>query len=576
MNKLFFIQGVNMPKREFPRSFVPEDLDLSSWPAIEAQFKRLESRRIRGAKGLERWLLDMSELLACVNEEWMRLYIAMTTQTDDKDRERAYLDFVQNIQPKLRFAALRLMRKYTKSSARKLLPADRFRVLDSSFSNRVELFNRKNLRLEVREEKLKQRYQKLTGAMAVKFDGKERTLQQMGRYLEEPDRETRRRAWEGVAKRRLRDRDRIEGLFDKLFRLRLEMAGNAGFDDYIEYTFRSKERFDYTVDDCGKFHDAVEKAVVPAFHGLQEERRERLGVDGLRPWDLNVDPEGAPPLRPFKDAKELVEKAGRVFMRLDPELGAQFAMMAENDLLDLESRKGKAPGGYCADYQERRLPFIFMNAAGLDRDVNTLIHESGHSFHNLACRQEPLLHYRFYPSEAAEVASMGMELLAAPFLEEFYSEDDARRSRRKHLEQIVMLLPWIATIDSFQQWLYTHTGHTREDRRNAWLAVKKKFGGIEDFSGYEDALAFEWHRQLHIFLHPFYYIEYGIAQLGALELWQKAMQDREEALAKYKEALALGGSRPLPEFFRTAGLNFDFSEKRIKKLVEDVIWEIRR
>jgi oligoendopeptidase F len=562
-------------EKEFKRRFVPEDLDLASWPELEALFKGLESRRFRSSDGLERWLLDMSELLSCIYEEGTRLYIAMTSQTDDKDRERAYLEFIRNIRPRVRLATLRLMKKYLRSGARGHLPGDRYFVLDRSFANRVDIFRRKNLALEVREAKLAQRYQKIMGGMTVRFEGKEQTLQQMARYLEEPDRNLRQKAWEKVVKRRLKDRDRIDDIFEKLFRIRNDIAQNANLPGFRDYAFRDYERFDYTVADCEGFQQAVENVVVPEFRALQEERRERLGVDSLRPWDLNADPGGRPPLRPFRDAGELVERTRNIFSKLDGELGSKFSMMSEESLLELESRKGKAPGGYSASLEDRRVPFIFMNAAGMDRDVYILLHESGHSFHTLACRDEPLIQYRHSPLEFAEVASMGMELLAGQFIDEFYSEEDARRSWRDHLEGIVNILPWIATIDAFQHWLYTHPEHTREDRRDAWLQLKDRFGGIEDYEGYEDALTFQWHRQLHIFIHPFYYIEYGIAQLGALELWQLARKDKEKALENYKKALALGGSKPLPELFKAAGLNLDFSEKRIAALVEDVMAETK-
>jgi oligoendopeptidase F len=564
-----------MNVEKIPRQFVPEGLDLKSWSEIEKKFNALQSRRFRSREGLERWLFDLSELLACLGEEWAHLYIAMTTQTHDREREKSYLDFIQDIKPKARLATLKLMKKYMNSGARRLVPKDRYFVLERSFANQVELFSRKNLRLEVREAKLSQRYQKLMAGMTIRFDGKEQTLQQMARYLEEQDRILRQKAWEKIAARRLKDRARIEDIFDKLFKLRKEIAQNAGLADYREYAFRDKERFDYTVEDCENFHRSVEKLVVPAVRGLQEDRRERLGLDNLKPWDLNVDPEGRPRLRPFEDAAELIEKTRLVFQKLDPELGDQFAMMADNQLLDLESRKGKAPGGYSTSLEETRVPFIFMNAAGRDSDLYTLLHEAGHSFHTLACRGDPLIQYRHSPLEFAEVASMGMELLAGQLIDEFYPAEEAKRSWRAHLEEIIRILPWIATIDAFQHWLYTHPDHTSEDRREAWLAIKDRFRGIEDYQGYEDALAFQWHSQLHIFQHPFYYIEYGIAQLGALELWQSARKDSAQALRNYKQALALGGARPLPELFKAAGLNFDFSEKRIGSLVQNLLAGIR-
>ena len=551
--------------RDYPRRFVPEALDAGDWTQLEPLFDELERRELSTPEALERWLLDRSELTAVIREEGTVRYIRMTCQTDNPDYEKAYLHFVEEIEPKLKPRFHRLDELYVRSPARARLPEARYLVLDRKLRNSVELFREANVPLETEEEKLGQRYQKITGAMTVRYDGREQTLQQMARYLEEPDRAVRQEAWELIVERRLRDKDELDEIFDELLRLRQQIAENAGFANYRDYAFKKRERFDYTPEDCEEFHEAVERHVVPLMRALQRRRQAELGVKELRPWDLNVDPEGKPPLRPFSSAKELVEGCCEVFSRVDPELGAQFGRLAELGLLDLESRKGKAPGGYQATLEERRLPFIFMNAVGRDSDVRTLLHEGGHAFHTFAVRDEPLVAYRHAPLEFAEVASMGMELLSAPHLDVFYSPADADRSRRRHLETIVTLLCWIATIDAFQHWLYTHPGHPREARLAKWVELHERFGGLESWAGYEDALRWGWQRQLHLYLHPFYYIEYGIAQLGALGLWLRSQQNYEEAVRLYRRALALGGSRPLPELFEAAGLPFDFGEGAVSR-----------
>jgi oligoendopeptidase F len=307
---------------------------------------------------------------------------------------------------------------------------------------------------------------------------------------------------------------------------------------------------------------------------IHQRHREMMGVESLRPWDLAVDPLGRPPLHPFDDVEKLAAGSESIFREVDPELGAQFAFLRGRQLLDLANRKGKAPGGYQTTLEDERLPFIFMNAVGLDSDVRTLLHEGGHAFHTLAARGEPLSAYRESPLEFCEVASMSMELLGARRLESFYNDADADRSARKLLEGIVLILPWIATVDAFQHWIYTHPGHTRDERRAAWRSLLERFGGEVDWSGYEEARDHSWHRQLHIFLYPFYYIEYGIAQLGALQIWQRSLTDRAEAVAGYKKALALGGSRPLPELFAAAGTRFDFGDELIASLMRTVRTEL--
>ncbi|MEK7765793.1 MAG: M3 family metallopeptidase, partial [bacterium] len=370
---------------------------------------------------------------------------------------------------------------------------------------------------------------------------------------------------------RLADRDALEGLFEAQLALRGRIARHADCPDYRAYAFKLYQRFDYGPAECEAFHRAVETSVVPLLRRLQAERRRAMGLAALRPWDLAVDPAGRPPLKPFATAGELEERAARLFRRLDPALGARFDRMRELGLLSLENYKGKAPGGYQETYAERRLPFIFMNAVGTDQDVQTLVHEGGHAFHAFAARDHAVRAYRSTGAEFAEVASMGMELLALPYLDEFYPDPEVRsRAVRARLETIVEILPWIAAVDAFQHWIYTHPGHDREERRGAWVALLERFGGDVDWSGFEPERASLWHRQLHLFVCPFYYIEYGIAQLGALGLWRAARRDPAAALAAYRRALALGGSRPLPELFAAAGLPFDLSERTVAPLAEEL------
>jgi oligoendopeptidase F len=430
----------------------------------------------------------------------------------------------------------------------------------------------------------------------VNFRGEEKTLVQIGRYLEEPDRALRQEAWELVAKRRLQESEKFDNIFDELIKLRQQIAANAGFKNYRDYAFRKMGRFDYTPDDCAKFHDAVEKKIMPAVREIQNERKRQLKLEKLRPWDLAVDPQNRAALKPFVGVGEMVSRTQKIFNQLDPELATNFQQMQDLKLLDLDNRKGKAPGGYQSTLSEARVPFIFMNAIGLQRDVETILHEAGHAFHAQATRDEDLYSYRNAPIEFCEVASMSMELLGNEFLEEFYPADivaqasslsgeaekqkhtgkmpvplrspEANRARKTHLEGIIGFFPWMATVDAFQHWIYTHANHTRAERDATYLALMDRFGGEVDYSGHEKSRTYSWHRQLHIFIHPFYYVEYGIAQLGALQVWANSRRDKVKSLADYKKSLALGGSRPLPELFSAAGCKFEFSAKTIQPLVK--------
>jgi oligoendopeptidase F len=560
----------------FARRWLPADAELTTWEQIEPWYQQLLNRPITSPAELEEWLLDAGELNAAVSQVGVERYIAMTCQTDDPQRKAAHLEWVREVEPKLKPLQNALREKYLDSPHRAALPAERYRVFDRAQQNRRELFREANIPRETELAELEQQYQEIIGAMTVQFQGKELTTAQMAPYLEETDRALRQEAWELVASRRLADRDRLDDLFDRMVRLRVAVAREAGFASYTDYAYRSRERFDYGVEDVARFRDAIEQVVVPLARDLQEQRRQALGVETLRPWDLSVDPLGRPPLRPFADAEQFAEGTRKLFDMVDPELGAQFGFLQRQGLLDLANRKGKAPGGYQTTLEDDRLPFIFMNAVGIDGDLRTLLHEGGHAFHALAARSEPLAPYREAPIEFCEVASMSMELLAGRDPGVFYSQADADRSYRQLLEGIVLIFPWIATVDAFQHWIYAHPDHDRDQRRAAWTALLDRFGGIVDWSGYEEARASSWHRQLHIFLYPFYYIEYGIAQLGALGIWKRSLSDGREAIQSYRRALALGGSRPLPELFQAAGLPFAFDADTLQPLMDTIREQLAR
>ena len=505
------------------------------------------------------------------------LYIRMTCQTDDAARVQSYTDFLETIVPATKVFEDRLNTKYLKEFERFALAEDRYGIYTRAVRTDIELFNEKNVEVQTKVDLLSQEYQGICGAMMVEFDGQERTLQEMGKFLLEPDRALRERAWRASSQRRLRESAKLDRLFDQMLALRDEVGRNAGFDNFRDYKFKSLHRFDYTPQDCRQYHESIERLVVPLWTQILEQRKATMKLADLRPWDTSVDPLGRAPLKPFEKVDDLVDGCREIFCRVDPDLGAQFSQMADTGLLDLVSRRGKAPGGYQSTLNEARKPFIFMNAVGIDGDVRTLLHEGGHAFHALACAADPLLDYRHGPMEFNEVASMGMELLADRHLDVFYGQEDEARSRVKHLEDVIFTLVWVATIDAFQHWIYEHPRHSAAERREEWLAIRKRFsGGVVDWSGLDEEQAFLWHWQLHIFEVPFYYIEYGIAQLGALQLWLNGKKDRAKTLRQYREGLSLGGSRPLPELFTAAGLRFDFSEKMIAPMIEEVQKELTR
>jgi oligoendopeptidase F len=552
------------------RRFVPQQIDFADFTQLQPLYSELLARKLFSAADHERWLADLSELTAAVDEFGQRRYIDKSCHTDDPDIEKRYMQFVEEIEPKIKPLFFQLQKRLLDSPGVGRLDLKRYAILIRQWQWDVEIFREQNVPLQTEAIRLITDYDKISGAMTVQFGGKELTMPQMLRFGEQTDRAVRQASWEASANRRLQDRDVNDEIFDKLLSLRQQIAVNAGLPDYRAYVWKLYKRFDYTPQLCLDFADAIAQTCVPLVKQLDAQRKMELGVESLRPWDLAVDPKNRAPLEPFREDQTnvFIDKTKSIFDRLSPELGEEFESLRRNKNLDLESRKGKQPGGYQASLEESKQPFIFMNAAGLQRDVETLLHEGGHAFHHLAAAAvEPLVFLRSAPMEFCEVASMSMEMLGSEHFDVFYNDADAARARRTMIEGVIRFFPWMATIDVFQHWLYTHPGHSRAQRTEQWLSILDRFGGGVDWTGYDTIRQSSWQRQLHLYHNPFYYVEYGIAQLGALQLWLKAKQDPNRAMSNYRAALQLGGTRPLPDLFSAAGIRFDFSQKMLGPLM---------
>ena len=545
----------------------PAALADATWPDIAAYYDALATEPPTRASARE-WLRQWSLLEELVNEASSQSLIAYTGNTADAEAESRYLRFVSEIQPNAEARQTGLAKLLIATG---IDDAD-IAVLLREFRTTVSIFRNENVQRFAQIEELSAAYQKLAGGLSVEIDGRTLTIPQLQPLLESDDRAARERAFRAGAAAYLSHRDTMADLFEKMYALRQDVARASGFDDFQAFAFASKHRYDYTAADVARFHDAVAAVVTPAAARVHAYRRERLGVEALRPWDLAVDADGLAPLRPFRDAEEFVATSGRIFSTLDEDLGLRFADMARDGLLDLESRPNKAPGGYCTTLHHRKQPFVFMNAVGVSDDVTTLVHEAGHCFHAYLASDKELIWQRGTGSEAAELASMSMELLAAPLFAMpvgYYTPDQARRAQAAHLEDVLLALPHIASVDAFQRWIYTSgAGHDRDARDAAWLALRQRFEQGVDWSGLDRERTARWYRQLHIFELPFYYIEYGIAQLGALQLWKRSLTDPAAALAGYKAALRLGGTRTLPELYAVAGARLVFDADGMRELVE--------
>ena len=557
-------------------TFIPEDFDASSWENIEPYVDDLIQRNLSCSSCLEKLISDSSNLAEHISETGALLYIGMTCDTENETKKNDFLNFVENIRPKLSKFSDKLNRRIAEHPSVGDLP-DRYDLMIRGIKSDIDIFREENIPLGVEQTKLVTKAQGITGSMTVEFEGEERTFPEMKAFLESNNRSVREKAWKSMVSRWMNDSEELSEIFDELIKIRHEIAKNAGFDSYTNYMFKAMHRFDYTVEDCLTFHNSIEKVCMPIVREINEKRRSSFNLEILSPWDVNEksgsgpDIEGKNPLRPFDNVGEMVQKLSELFHRMSRDLGNKFDKLVEMDTLDLETRKGKAPGGYQYYLEKSRVPFIFMNAAGLQGDLETMIHESGHAFHSLYCVHLDLIDERNYPIEFAEVASMSMELLTQDEWKIFYDNDDeVNRAILSHLEGVVFLLPWIATIDAFQHWIYANPNHTREERKEYWLSLRDRFGSKMDWKDNEDFRELSWQQQGHLFGVPFYYIEYGIAQLGALQLWQTHRKSPEKALKDYENAMKLGNTKILPELFAAAELKLGFDEKHVDSLINEV------
>ncbi|NRA10535.1 MAG: M3 family oligoendopeptidase [Crocinitomicaceae bacterium] len=553
------------------RQFVDQNLVVDSWKSIEKYFTDLINRKIETKEDFLTWLKDQSELEAILEEDAAWRYIKMTIDTKDEDLSNSYTFFVTQIQPQIAPFEDQLNRKLNEIGYTEELASDpAFEILFRRIKKSLELYREENIEIQSKLAEESQKFGSLSAAQSIEHDGDKLTMQQASLLLKETDESLRKEIFENITDRRKEDVDKFDELFDSLLAKRHQISKNAGFENFRDYKMQAMGRFDYNVTDCEDFHQSVKSVIVPIVKKMQQRRLDKLGKPLFKPWDLDVDPEGKAPLKPFQKGKELFEGTVNMFNRIDPYFGDCLTTMSEMKHLDLESQDGKSPGGYNYPLYEIGVPFIFMNAVGSHRDLVTMVHEGGHAVHSFLSRDLELTGFKNLPSEVAELASMSMELLSMDEWGEFYKDPkDLNRAIEEQLETVIKLLPWIAQVDEFQHWLYVNHTHTTAERTDKWVSLSKAYGtGLTDWSGYEDAQSTSWQRQLHIFEVPFYYIEYGIAQLGALGIWKNSLEDKSKAIEDYKNALRLAYTRSIPEIYETANIKFDFTEKHIKQLAE--------
>lgn len=561
-----------------PRKYLPKDFKITDWQSLEPFFKELLERPIQSKQDLENWLSDLSETEAVIGEDAAWRQIRMTCDTENKALEDAFTFFVTEIQPKMQPYGDKLNRKLVENEFTKTLTGDAYKVYLRNVKKSIELFREENIPLQSEIAVLAQQYGVISGKMSVEIQGREYTLQQASKFLESPDRKLREEVYFKVQERRLKDNGQLNELFSKLVSRRDQVGRNAGFQNYRDYKFADLGRFDYKKEDCFEFHKAVKTGVLPLVDFIYDRKRQKLGLDSLRPWDTEAEPDGVRPLTPFTTGEELVNKTIECFNRMNPFFGECLVRMKEMGRLDLDSRKGKAPGGYNCPLPETGAPFIFMNAAGQMGDVTTMVHEGGHAIHSFLAHGLPLTAFKEYPMEIAEVASMTMELFSMDYWDVFFDDPaDLKRAKEHQLERVLTIFPWIATIDKFQHWVYENPNHSLDERAENWRRILNEYTSVAmDVSGLEEYRRYSWQRQLHLFEVPFYYIEYGIAQLGAIGLWKQFKENKNNAINNYINALKLGGTKTLPDLYKAAGLKFSFSPDYISELMLFVQQEMEK
>lgn len=554
------------------RHFVKPDFKVSTWSELQPYFDTLLKRELNSAAELKQWLLDTSELGAVISEDMAWRYIKMTCDTANTQLRDHFNDFVQNIEPHMAPLNNELNKKLMACAFKEQLPKNGYDIYLRGVKNAIDLFREENIPLNTQLQELEQQFGEINGAQSITYKGETITLQRASVYLKDLNRELRKEVYELIQSRRAQDETALNDLFTKLIGLRHQVALNAGFKNFRDFKHQSLARFDYSVQDCLNFHEAVKQHAVPLINEHDKVRKQKLKLEDYRPWDTAVDEDGLPPLKPFANAKELVEKTIACFNKLDTFFGDCIKTMDQMGRLDLESRLGKAPGGYQYPLYETNVPFIFMNSVGLHRDLVTMVHEGGHAIHSFLDFDLELSEFKSPPSEVAELASMSMELLSMEHWDVFFdNKEELRRAKKQQLESVMDTLPWIAAIDKFQHWIYLHPQHSVEERNAEWMNIIRDFGSNQiNYQGLESNLKRRWQVQLHLFEVPFYYIEYGFAQLGAIAVWRNYKKDPAKAIAAYKKALALGYTASIPEIYKAADVKFDFSPAYIKELMDFV------
>ena len=563
--------------QKLTRNFLPANFEITTWQSLEPFYKTLDEELINSANQLELWMKNRSELESIVSENMAWRYINMNCDTTNEKLVQSFEYFVTEIEPNIAPFTDKLNKKLIQNQYISALPKSKYDIYIRGIKRSIELFRENNIPLLVEINKLQQDYGKVCASMTIDIDGETVTLQKAAKHLESTDRVHRKMVYEKISKRRLQDKETLDSLLNNLINLRQQVSSNAGYKNFRDYMHDELGRFDYTVQDCFSFHESIKEVAMPIINTLSDERKKQLGVETLKPFDLAVDTSNLPPLKPFETATQLTNKTINTFGKIDSYFANCISTMQQMNYLNLDARIGKAPGGFMYPLMESGVPFIYMNSVGSQNDVVTMVHEGGHAVHSFLCAPLELSSFKNPPSEVAELASMSMELISMEHWDIFFdNQNDLKRAKIDQLEKVIETLPWVATVDKFQHWLYENKEHTNEQRKTEWKKIVTEYNPTNiDFTGYEENLAYQWQKQLHIYEVPFYYIEYGMAQLGAIAVWRNYKLNPQKTIEQYKAALSLGYTVGIKEIYTTAGIKFDFSKQYVSELLNFVYDELK-
>lgn len=558
-----------MPLEKRQLKLFPQDIKIDTWNDLKPYADILSGYEPSSVEDYGRWIENWFEFGLVVAEEYHWRYIRQSQNTADPDAKKRYNEYFSGIENQVTLLNNQLEKKALSSPYLYQFEAKGFDIIKRAWQSNNDLFVESNVELQSQSDIKANEYNAIRGPMVVILDNEALTLQQAATRLEWPQREKREEAWLATRNKMYESKDAFDAVMDSLIKIRHQIALNAGFENYRDYMFKKLQRFDYGTKEAFDYHEAVEKKVVPLLTKIYTKQKETLGLDKLRPWDTDCDPYNRQEIKAFDNTDEFIEKMEQSAHAIDPDFGRTISDMKKNNMFDVDSRPNKTSGAYNASMPISRTSFMSGNFTGVVHDLVTGVHEGGHAWHAYLMMDLSLTGNEGVPMEMAELASMSMELISHDQWHRFMpDEEECNRAKLKHYQDILYVMVLVAKMDSFQHALYENPAMTPAQRHEAFKKVEERYDtGCIDYSGLEHLRNAYWHNQRHLFGMPFYMLEYGFAQTGALGINKNYDENPDLALQQYKKALSSGYQIILPELYKTAGVEFDFGVNKLDELM---------